>query len=96
MTLQRRAPIRSRSAKRARLYREQRIPIVRALLDARPVCERCHAAASTDVHEIKSRARGGSITDPDNLCALCRSCHEWVTTHPTDAQQQGWLAPSWG
>jgi 5-methylcytosine-specific restriction protein A len=93
--IQRRTPLRSRSNKRARLYRDERVPLVRAMLDARPVCERCHAAPSTDVHEVKSRARGGSITDPDNLAALCRPCHTWITTHPADATAQGWLRASW-
>lgn len=94
-SVKRRTPMKRRSDKRARLYREQRVPLVRALLAERPICERCHRAASTDVHEIKSRARGGSITDPDNLACLCRACHDWITTHPADAQAAGWLAPSW-
>ena len=65
------------------------------LLADNPLCQRCHAAIATDVHELRSRARGGSITDLDNLALLCRPCHSWVTTHPAQATEQGWLLPSW-
>lgn len=47
------------------------------------------------MHEVKSRARGGSILDEDNLACLCRTCHEWVTTHPAEALKEGWLVESW-
>ena len=92
--LERRTRLRPRSDKRARLYREQRVPLVRELLEARPVCERCHAAPSCDVHEIQTRARGGSLLDPDNLACLCRPCHSWVTAEPAAATAEGWLRPS--
>jgi 5-methylcytosine-specific restriction endonuclease McrA len=92
--LERRTRLRPRSAKRAALYREQRVPLVRELLAARPVCERCHAAASVDVHEIQTRARGGSLLDPENLAALCRPCHDWIGREPRAATDEGWLRPS--
>lgn len=84
-----------RSKKRAALYKDERIPIVIAMLEAKPICERCKVAKSSDIHELKSRARGGSITDPKNLSALCRPCHSWITTHPADATAEGWLRNSW-
>lgn len=87
--------MRHRSTKRAALYRNQRIPLVKELLERRPICERCSSARSTDVHEIKSRARGGSLTDVDNLAALCRPCHTWITDHPAAATLEGWLKHSW-
>lgn len=92
--LERRTRLRPRSEKRARLYREARVPLVRELLAARPICERCHAAPSSDVHEIQTRARGGSLLDPDNLACLCRPCHAWVTAEPKAATAEGWLRPS--
>ena len=88
-------PIRRRSAKTSKLYREQRIPIVKKLLEGDPPCQRCKQARATDVHEIKSRARGGSITDLNNLAVLCRPCHSWITTNPKAATEQGWLKHSW-
>jgi predicted metal-binding protein len=42
-----------------------------------------------DMHEILSRARGGSITDPDNILLVCRSCHRWVTENPWAAEDLG-------
>jgi len=87
--------IKHRSNKRSQLYKNERIPLVIAILEGRPVCERCTQARSTDVHELKSRARGGSITDIENLVALCRPCHSWITTHPKEATAEGWLKNSW-
>lgn len=44
---------------------------------------RCQAPgcteAAVDWHEVKSRARGGSPTDPDNGVMLCRHHHDEVT-----------------
>lgn len=93
--MQRSQPLRRRSKKTAKVYREQRIPLVIELLQDSPLCERCLKATATDVHELKSRARGGSILDRDNLAVLCRPCHSWVTTHPKEATDEGWLRPSW-
>lgn len=87
--------IRPRSKKMEMLYATKRRNIVKKLLNERPVCQRCLSDRSQDVHELKSRARGGSITDLDNLVALCRSCHNWVTQNPKEAKEQGWLKNSW-
>ena len=59
------------------------------------MCERCRYSFATDVHEILTRARGGSITDLNNLAVLCRPCHSWITEHPKEAHEQGWLKHSW-
>jgi hypothetical protein len=88
--LVRRAALRPRSKKRTDLYRTVRVPLVKRLLLAIPVCERCQSAPSEDIHERLSRARGGSITDLANLVAVCRPCHSWITTHPKDAEAEGW------
>jgi len=49
----------------------------------------------TDVHEIKTRARGGSITDPDNCLALCRGCHRFITDHPAWSLEHGYVVHAW-
>ncbi len=87
--------MRARSKKRARLYRDERAPLVAELLAVPYLCDKCMAAYAVDVHEIKSRARGGSITDRKNLLRLCRKCHDWVTQHPAEALRDGFLASSW-
>lgn len=99
--MQRRTPIRRstkpipyRSKKRAAYYRETRAPLVARLLADNPICQRCHKAYATDVHEIQSRARGGSLEDLDNLALLCRPCHTWVTDNPAGATAEGWSRPS--
>jgi 5-methylcytosine-specific restriction endonuclease McrA len=87
--------LRKRSKKRAKVYRDERVPIVVKLLIERPTCQRCKVSGSQDIHELKSRARGGSITDLNNLVALCRACHTWITANPAKATQEGWLRHSW-
>ncbi len=87
--------MKQRSAKRQRLYAEARIPLVRKVLDDQPVCVRCFRARSTDVHELKSRARGGSITEEANVVALCRGCHDFITQNPQWAEANGWSQNSW-
>jgi hypothetical protein len=48
----------------------------------------------TDVHEILTRGRGGSIVEPENVLALCRSCHHFITIEPAWAKQNGFIV-SW-
>lgn len=86
--------MRARSKKTARIY-VQRRKLVAALLEARPICERCRFDRATDVHEVKSRARGGSILDEANCRALCRPCHDFITIHPRQAITEGLSVHSW-
>ena len=98
--LLRRTPLRAVSAARAAENRLRRV-IVGQLFPERPVCERpgCGHWAD-DVHEPLTRARGGSIVDPDNMIALCRACHDEVTFRPESelewAYEAGLLRHSWG
>jgi len=82
--------IRKRSKKTAKLYRDQRVPLVKRLLSEIFDCERC-GQRSQVVHERLTRARGGSITDPSNCVVLCNPCHDWIHAHPRQATQEGWL-----
>jgi len=91
-TIVKRAPIRPVSAKRARENR------IRARLRAGLGVVACEAriegvctGTATDWHERRSRARGGSIIDPENRIMLCRLCHDWITAHPCMAKDWGWL-----
>jgi len=86
--------VRFRSRKREALYRQRR-PLVEQMLAANPICQRCGTNPSTEIHEVVTRARGGSITDPANCRALCHSCHAWITTHPAQAHAEGLMAHSW-
>lgn len=90
-----RKPIRPRSKKREHLYATERRKLVADLLRGDPLCERCGSSYATDVHEIKTRARGGSITDRDNLALLCRYCHSFITQNPAQGKAEGFLKNSW-
>ena len=87
--------LKKRSKKMAKIYAQERVPLVKRLLSERTLCERCEQKRSQDVHEIKSRARGGSILDESNLACLCRPSHNWVTGNPEQAHKEGWLKWSW-
>jgi hypothetical protein len=50
---------------------------------------------SVHIHEIKSRARGGSILDERNTIPVCFDHHRWIHDHPDEASQLGVLAHSW-
>ena len=94
-----RTPLKPRSEKTAKKYREERVPFVKRILAERPLCEICGRRPSTDVHEILSRGRSGGVhgsvwLDESNVMALCRPCHTWVTDHPREAEQQGYLKRS--
>lgn len=86
--------LRHRSKKRERLYRHRRA-LVADLLERFPACQRCDMFPSVDVHEVKSRARGGSIVDEPNLRCLCRFCHDEITRSPSLAADEGWSIHSW-
>ena len=99
--LARRTPLRSVSAKRAKVQ-QQRRTMVREELARRELCEAgamirfggyrslC-AGLAVDLHEPLTRARGGSILDPANTVAVCRSCHDWIHDHPKAAAEVGLL-----
>lgn len=93
--LKRRTPLKARSAKRELLYESRRALVARLLLE-RPYCEVCHEEASVHIHEVLSRARGGSILDESNCLAVGSSCHRRIHDNPKWAEAHGLLKPSWG
>ena len=73
-------------AKQGRAYSTQR----KAFLLARPVCEVCKTARSQDVHHMRGR-HGTNYLDETTWCAVCRTCHDWIHTHPREAKARGLL-----
>ncbi len=68
------------------------------VLTERPACEvrvRGCEGRSVDVHEPRTRARGGSHLDESNTLAVCRSCHEWIHHFPGEATRLRFLIHSW-
>lgn len=51
-------------------------------------CERCGGDA-TEVHHAAGRV-GDNLIDTDNFVAVCRPCHQWIETHPTESKEQGY------
>lgn len=103
-----RSAVRARSAKREKVYREVRVPIIRAAMDAGQLCEAAASIASVDLaaamrcqiravdwHEVKTRGRGGSITDAANRLWACRRCHDWIDGNPALARVAGVVLNSW-
>jgi hypothetical protein len=100
---QQRTPIKAVSLKRARQNRERAAMADRLYPDRRegtvmcavPWCPRL----ADDLHEPKSRARGGAITDENNAEPLCRKHHDQVTFAPENqlqwAYDLGLLVHSW-
>ena len=91
-----RTPIRQVSKKRAKEITERRAMLA-AKYPGRPMCEvpYCNRWAD-DAHEPLTRARGGSITDPGNVVAICRPHHDEVTfKEPEWAYELGFLKHSW-
>lgn len=90
--LRRRTPLRKRSKKTAKLYRQRGVYVAEYLTE-HPACVLCGMRAD-DVHEPLTRARGGSILDPANSVPVCRSCHSWIHDHDAEATVLGLLVPS--
>lgn len=84
-------PIPPRSQKRSReekLYAGKRI----IYLQDHPMCE-AHLPGictdySTDIHHMSGKI-GDLLTDERYFKALCRSCHQYVETHPEIAKEKG-------
>lgn len=100
-----RSPLKPRSDKAKDTYRKERVPFVEKVLGERPLCEACPTCPagrknsprnSTDVHEILTRGRSGGVKgkawlDEDNVLALCRTCHTWITAHPKESLDLGFV-----
>lgn len=91
----RRVRINPVSEKRRAKQRERQKVIARMQRFGRPACqvrwEGICTGLADDAHELRSRARGGSITDPENIVPVCRPCHDHLTTHPKEATERGWM-----
>jgi hypothetical protein len=96
----RRSLLRQVSAKRAAENRQRRKMVTRMFPDGQPPCfvPWCGDGAD-DLHEPLTRARGGSITDPENALPLCRTHHDMITFRPESelewAYEMGLLIHSW-
>jgi hypothetical protein len=98
---------RSKTSKRGKEELQRASFVAEIILQANGLCEawwnirmvdyeqskKCLRLAR-EVHEPLTRARGGSILDPDNAVAICRICHSWIHDHPELAKSVGLLRSS--
>lgn len=86
--LKRRSRLRPISSKRQAIQTERAVLRIRMLV-AHPVCQvqDCRKE-SAHVHEVLTRARGGSILDESNCRAVCASCHRRIHDNPKWATEQ--------
>lgn len=91
-----RVPIKTQSYKR-RSENGKRAQVLAKLRQTRGGCEARFVRGCTgemhDGHEVLTRGRGGSITDPDNILMVCRPCHTYITEHPREADCAGFTVP---
>jgi 5-methylcytosine-specific restriction endonuclease McrA len=87
-------PIRAVSRKRAAENRV-RAAVIAAAWPERPRCACGCGRLADDVHEVLSRARGGSITDRANMRPLARWCHDKATDEDPRFYDLGLVVHSW-
>ncbi len=91
---------RQRRAMVAGMFPERPLCVVYVLFQENPdavpaeVTSRCGRWAD-DVHEPLTRARGGSIVDPENAVAPCRPCHNALGLEPAWGYALGLIVHSW-
>ncbi len=94
-----RTPIKPVSAKRARQNRERAAMADRLWPDRREGTVMCTVPEcgrpADDGNEILPRARGGSITDENNVHPCCRQHNEELTKEPEWGYDLGFLRHSW-
>ena len=88
--------MRARTPERARvdrLYRQRRDEFV----VANPVCQRCQQAPTDDLHHMCNVSQSGvaGLLDEGNWLAVCRPCHQFLTTHPNAAVEEGFSRRGW-
>jgi hypothetical protein len=110
VSAKRQAENRERRAMVAATFPERPMCVVYILSQGNPglipdeVLSQCGRWAD-DVHEPLTRARGGSIVDPENAVPPCRPCHDVLTFRPEseldwayklDLLRHSWDAPRSG
>lgn len=94
--LERSAPLRKQSKKRQAENRQRRAMKNEMFPDGRPLCivPWCGLLAD-DLHEPLTRARRGSITEPDNAVPACRGHNQELTEEPAWGYELELLVHAW-
>lgn len=97
-----RTELKPRSEKRQRIMQDDRIPLIKQLVEAGFRCEigpvleyygevdakHCRGRIE-GIHELRKRSDGGSLSNRDNLVPACNYCNGWVEEHPHKAHEYG-------
>lgn len=97
-----RTPLKQRSAQRSKVMKEDRVPLITALIEAGFSCEispvlehyGCddskHCRGKIEgLHELRKRSAGGSLVNRQNLIPACNWCNSWVEDNPLLAHEWG-------
>lgn len=81
-------PMSDKRRLQADIYRTRRLQF----LAEHPTCQACtvESIPSTEVHHKKGRT-GKNYLDTSTWIAVCRGCHEWIHSHPSQARLLGLL-----
>lgn len=97
-----RTPIKQRSKKRAKLMKDERVPLIEEMIEAGYSCELGVILVEAGfepgcigqiqgIHERRKRSSGGSLTNRSNLMAACNLCNGYLEDHPEVRDATGTL-----
>lgn len=88
-----RTPLKSRSKKRSKFMKEERVPLIQAMIEADQRCELGPILAAVGIdsgctgqieglHERRKRSAGGSLSNLSNLRGSCNRCNGGLEDNP--------------
>ncbi len=97
-----RSEIKPRSDSRQDFMKNERIPLIKAMISSGRKCEISPLLVSAGVdearwcrgkieglHELRKRSSGGSLSNTDNLIPACNLCNGLVESFPKEAHSVG-------
>lgn len=95
-----RTELKKRSTERSKFMKDDRVPLIKTLVEAGFGCEICPVLHEAGVpiecngqiegmHELRKRSSGGSLTNRNNLVPACNWSNGWIENNPTTAHTLG-------
>ena len=95
-----RTPIKARSDERSKFMKEDRVPLITALVEAGFICaigptlrhfgvpgsENCTVGVQ-GLHERRKRSAGGSLVNHQNLVPACNWCNSFIEDNPNEVRE---------
>jgi len=57
-------------------------------------CVFCYKVGTVERDHRQNRQAGNTVAE--NIQCLCPAHHQWKTSHPADAEREGYTVPRWG